>query len=101
MSGFQAFKSIAPIGLVVGIAIATSTFCVQMGAEINSFSVAQSNGMNNRQDRWQDRQGDRTDRSDDRQDCRQEEGVAGKDKPNCKQDGRQGRNNDVSASNDG
>ena len=44
-----------------------------------SFTIAQTNGTNRRQDR-----------RGDRQDCRQQEGV-GADKRNCKQEGRQTR----------
>ena len=44
-----------------------------------SFTIAQTNGMNRRQDRRGDRQG-----------CRQQEGL-GADKRNCKQEGRQTR----------
>ena len=54
--------------------------------------LAQTQGMDNRQDRRDDRQDDRGDRQDTRQDCRQGEGVAGADKRDCKQDGRQDRN---------
>ena len=45
-----------------------------------SFTIAQTNGM----DRRQDRRGDR-------QDCPQQGGVVGADKRNCKQEGRQTR----------
>ena len=45
-----------------------------------SFIIAQTNGM----DRRQDRRGGR-------QDCRQQAGVVGADKRNCKQEGRQQR----------
>lgn len=45
-----------------------------------SFIIAQTNGMNRRQDR-----------RDTRQDCRQQEGAVGADKRNCKQEGRQTR----------
>ena len=45
---------------------------------------------NNRGERRDDRQDDRGDDRDGRQDCRDEEGVAGKDKRDCKQDERQG-----------
>ena len=45
-----------------------------------SFTIAQTNGMNRRQDR-----------RGDRQDCRQQEGAVGADKRNCKQEGRQTR----------
>lgn len=47
--------------------------------------LSQTNG----QERRDDRQDDRGERQDGRQDCRQEEGVAGKDKRDCKQDERQ------------
>jgi hypothetical protein len=43
-----------------------------------SFTIAQTNGMDRRQDR-----------RDTRQDCRQQEGAVGADKRNCKQEGRQ------------
>ena len=58
--------------------------------------LAETAGMDNRDDRRDDRQGDRGERDDNRQDCRQEEG-AGKDKRDCKQDGR---SDDASASGD-
>ena len=57
-----------------------------------SFELAQTVGMDRRQDRRGDRQSDRTDRRGDRQDCRGGEGLVGKDKRDCKQMGRQGRN---------
>ena len=59
------------------------------GAEL----LAQTQGMENRDERRDDRQDDRQDRGDDRQDCRQAEGV-GSDKRDCKQDARQERNQD-------
>lgn len=46
--------------------------------------LADTRGMERRDDRRDDRQGDR----DDRQDCREEEGILGKDKRDCKQDAR-------------
>jgi len=46
-------------------------------------------GMERRQDNREERRDDRGDRRDNRQDCREEEGVAGKDKRDCKQEGRQ------------
>jgi hypothetical protein len=58
--------------------------------------LAETAGMDNRGERRDDRQEDRGDRNDNRQDCRQEEG-AGKDKRDCKQDGR---SDDASASGD-
>ena len=51
--------------------------------------LAATDGMERRDDNRDDRQEDRGDRNDNRQDCRQEEGV-GKDKRDCKQDGRSG-----------
>ena len=51
--------------------------------------LAATDGMERRDDNRDDRQEDRGDRDDNRQDCRQEEG-AGKDKRDCKQDGRSG-----------
>ena len=45
-----------------------------------SAALAQTAGMNRRQDR-----------RGDRQDCRQQEGLVGADKRNCKQQGRQTR----------
>lgn len=54
--------------------------------------LAETQGMDNRQDRRDDRQDDRQDRREDRQDCRQEEGTVGDDKRDCKQEERQDRN---------
>ncbi len=51
--------------------------------------LAATDGMERRDDNRDDRQEDRGDRDDNRQDCREEEG-AGKDKRDCKQDGRSG-----------
>jgi hypothetical protein len=51
--------------------------------------LAATDSMERRDDNRDDRQEDRGDRNDNRQDCRQEEG-AGKDKRDCKQDGRSG-----------
>ena len=47
---------------------------------VTSGAIAQTPGMNRRQDR-----------RGDRQDCRQQEGLVGADKRNCKQQGRQTR----------
>ncbi|MEP2530948.1 hypothetical protein [Shimia sp.] len=52
--------------------------------------MAQTNGMNRRDDRRDDRQ----DRRGGRQDCRQEEGAVGADKRDCKQDNRQGESDE-------
>ena len=75
--------SIIIFSLVVGVPISTSAEPVKMMDEAStdgSFIIAQTNGMNRRQDR---RGG--------RQDCRQQAGVVGADKRNCKQEGRQQR----------
>ncbi len=66
----------------------------QTGAEI-PLILAATDGMERRDDNRDDRQEDRGDRDDNRQDCRQEEG-AGKDKRDCKQDGRSGDAGDKS-----
>lgn len=50
--------------------------------------LAATGGMDRRQDNRDDRQDDREGRQDNRQDCRQEEGAAGSDKRDCKQEGR-------------
>ncbi len=67
----------------------------QPGTEV-PLILAATDGMERRDDNRDDRQEDRGDRNDNRQDCRQEEG-AGKDKRDCKQDGR---SDDASASGD-
>ena len=75
--------SIIIFSLVVGMPISTNAEPVKVMDEAStdgSFTIAQTNGM----DRRQDRRGDR-------QDCRQQEGVVGADKRNCKQEGRQQR----------
>lgn len=51
--------------------------------------LAETEGMERREERRDDRQGDRQDRQDNRRDCRDEGGVVGKDKRDCKQEGRQ------------
>lgn len=56
--------------------------------------LAETEGMDRRQDRREDRRDDRQDRRDTRQDCRGDEGVVGKDKRDCKQEGRQERRED-------
>ena len=58
----------------------------QPGTE-GTLILAATDGMERRDDNRDDRQEDRGDRDDNRQDCRQEEG-AGKDKRDCKQEGR-------------
>ena len=65
----------------------------QSGAEAPIILAEGTVGMERRQDRRDDRQDDRGDRRDTRQDCRDQEGV-GKDKRDCKQEGRQERNKD-------
>jgi hypothetical protein len=71
------------LSLVVGMPIPTNAEPVKVVDETSidgSFIIAQTNGM----DRRQDRRGGR-------QDCRQQAGVVGADKRNCKQEGRQQR----------
>ena len=53
MFGFLIPKSIAPAGIAVGLALATSTAGVHLTGEIDGFSVAQTRVMNKRQDRRQ------------------------------------------------
>jgi hypothetical protein len=75
--------SIIIFSLVVGVPISTNAEPVKVMDEastVGSFTLAQTNGM----DRRQDRRGGR-------QDCRQQAGVVGADKRNCKQEGRQQR----------
>jgi len=57
------------------------------GAEV-PIILAGTEGMERRGDNRDNRQEDRGDRQDNRQDCRQEEGAAGGDKRDCKQEGR-------------
>jgi hypothetical protein len=56
--------------------------------------LAATEGMERRDDRRDDRKDDRGDRRDTRQDCRDEGGLAGKDKRDCKQEGREERGSD-------
>jgi hypothetical protein len=64
-----------------GVSLSTSAETVKDKASTDgSFSIAQTQGMNRREDR-----------RDTRQDCRQQEGAVGADKRNCKQQGRQTR----------
>jgi hypothetical protein len=69
--------------LVVGVSISADAENAKVLDEAptdGSFTIAQTNGTNRRQDR-----------RGDRQDCRQQEGAVGADKRNCKQEGRQTR----------
>jgi len=69
--------------MVVGTSISTNAETVKVtdGASADgSFIIAQTTGMDRRQDR-----------RDTRQDCRQHNGAVGADKRNCKQQGRQQR----------
>jgi hypothetical protein len=80
---FISRSSIIIFGLVVCVSISASAETVKVidkASTDGSFTLAQTNGM----DRRQDRRGDR-------QDCRQQAGVVGADKRNCKQEGRQTR----------
>lgn len=56
--------------------------------------LAGTDGMERRQDRREDRHDDRGDRRHTRQDCREEDGLVGKDKRDCRRDGRQERGED-------
>jgi hypothetical protein len=79
---FISSSSIIIFGLAVSVSISTNAETVKVmdkASTHGSFTIAQTNGT----DRRQDRRGDR-------QDCRQQEG-AGADKRNCKQEGRQTR----------
>ena len=74
-------SSMIIFGMVVGMSISTNAESVKVMDEAStggSFTIAQTSGM--------ERRGDRRDT---RQDCRQGEGAVGKDKRNCKQQGRQ------------
>ena len=74
-------SSIIIFGMVVGMSISTNAETIKVIDEAvtdGSFAVAQTNGMDRRQDR-----------RDTRQDCRQQNGVVGADKRHCKQQGRQ------------
>jgi hypothetical protein len=75
------FLAIIIFGMVVGTSIPTNAETVKVmdGTSADgSFTIAQTNGMERRQDR-----------RDTRQDCRQQNGAIGADKRNCKQQGRQ------------
>ena len=80
---FVSRSSIIMFSLIAGMSLATSAEAVEVmdkASTDGSFIIAQTNGM----DRRQDRRGGR-------QDCRQQAGVVGADKRNCKQEGRQQR----------
>jgi hypothetical protein len=71
--------------MVSGVSLPTKADTVNQMDQASadgSFILAQTNGMERRQDRRSDRQ-----------DCRQDNGLVGKDKRDCKQDARQNRNN--------
>ena len=78
---FVSKSSIIIFCLVAGMSISTNAETVKVTDKTStdgSFTIAQTNGMNRRQDR---------------QDCRQQEGAVGADKRGCKQQGRQTRGN--------
>lgn len=93
-------RHLAPLFLIAGIAAPAFSYSgapdpgASAASDNGAILLAQTQGMDNRQDRRDDRQDDRQDRRGDRQDCRQEEGVVGEDKRDCKQDERQDRNDD-------
>ncbi len=65
-------SSLIALGLVVGISVANAETAKAVAD--GSFTIAQTNGQ---------------DRRDNRQDCRQQNGAVGSDKRDCKQNGRQ------------
>ena len=74
-------SSMIIFGMVVGMSMSISTNAetvkvMDEASTDGSFTIAQTRGQ---------------DRRDTRQDCRQAEGAVGKDKRNCKQQGRQTR----------
>jgi hypothetical protein len=74
-------SSMLIFGMVVGMSISTNAETVKVmdaASTDGSFVLAQTNGMDRRQDRRATRQ-----------DCRQQNGVVGADKRHCKQQGRQ------------
>jgi hypothetical protein len=77
-------SSVLIFGMVLILCIPTKANTVKVMDEASiesSFVIAQTDGMERRQDR-----------RDTRQDCRQDNGVVGQDKRNCKQQGRQNNN---------
>ena len=78
---------------LLGLGAMTSGIAVAQSGVEAPLILAATEGMERRDERRDDRQDDRGDRRDTRQDCRGEEGV-GKDKRDCKQEGRQERNKD-------
>ena len=79
-AGFISRSSIITFCLVAGVSIATGAETVKVINQTStdgSFVVAQTSGM--------ERRGERRGT---RQDCRQKEGLVGKDKRDCKQEGR-------------
>lgn len=70
-------SAIIIVSLAAGMSIATTAAPVKAASPDGSFTLAQTNGMERRQDR-----------RDTRQDCRSEGGLVGADKRNCKQEGR-------------
>jgi len=74
-------SSMIIFSMVVGMSISTNAETVKVmdrAATDGSFTVAQTNGMDRREDR-----------RDTRQNCRDQNGAVGADKRNCKQEGRQ------------
>ena len=79
-AAFISRSSIVAFCLVVGVSVSTSVETVKVmdvASSDGSFIIAQTQGM--------ERRGERRDT---RQDCRQEGGLVGKDKRDCKQEGR-------------
>ena len=89
----SALLGLGAIASVQAESVKTTSETVQSGIDAPLILAEGTVGMERRQDRRDDRQDDRGDRRDTRQDCRDEEGV-GKDKRDCKQEGRQERGKD-------
>jgi len=76
------------LGLGALVPVVQAAGSVEQPNSAAPLMLAETATKENRDDRQEDRQGDRGDRQDNRDDCRDEGGVAGKDKRDCKQEGR-------------
>ena len=89
MSNQTRFAIAAATSILLGLsAAAPAADDVPGSAAGVRLMLAQTDSKERRDDRQDDRQGDRGDRQDNRDDCRDEGGLAGKDKRDCKQEGR-------------
>jgi len=78
-------QTLHPLRRGVAVAVTAAAF---LAFGVAPAIQAQTNGMERRGERRDDRQGDRENRQDSRDECREQEG-AGKDKRDCKQEGRE------------